>query len=104
MARRHYGFERRKKEDARRAKQEAKKRRKEDRAQDGISGPEMGTAPDTSVAPGVWEWFSPSRSRIVSVPAGSRPADEGSNDWVLLTENAEDENAEDDDLDKQSAS
>jgi hypothetical protein len=100
MARRHYGFERRKKEDARRAKQEAKRRRKEDRLQEGVAGPEMGTAQDSSAAPGVWEWFSPSRSRIATLPTGTRPPDEGINDWVLLTEGAEDDN----DLDAQSAS
>jgi hypothetical protein len=100
MARRHYGFERRKKEDARRAKQEAKKRRKDERVQDGITGPEMGTAQDSSAAPGVWEWFSPSRSRIVTLPEGTKPADEGNNDWTLLTKGAEDDN----DLDSQSAS
>jgi len=100
MARRHYGFERRKKEDARRAKQEAKKRRKDERVEGGLTGPEMGTAQDTSAAPGVWEWFSPSRSRIITLPAGTKPQDDGTNDWQLLTEGAEDDN----DLDTQSAS
>lgn len=100
MARRHYGFERRKKEDARRAKQEAKKRRKDERVEGGLTGPEMGTAQDSSAAPGVWEWFSPSRSRIITLPAGTKPQDDGINDWQLLTEGAEDDN----DLDTQSAS
>ncbi len=70
----HYGFERRRKADIQKAKQEAKRQRKTERAESGAVGPDMGEAPDTGAQPGVWEWFSPSRGRTVSVPAGTRPA------------------------------
>ncbi|MBI3827266.1 MAG: hypothetical protein HY294_14835 [Candidatus Rokubacteria bacterium] len=87
MARRgHYGFERRRKDDLRKQKQEAKRQRKTSREEAGSQGPEMGEAQDTGAQAGVWEWFSPSRSRTVSSAPGSRPAQEGVDDWVLLTD------------------
>jgi hypothetical protein len=92
MARRgHYGFERRKRQDMQRAKQEAKRARKAERADSGTAGPEMGEAQDAGAPTGMWEWFSPSRSRTVTSPAGSRPDMAEPNDWVLLTEVEPDE-------------
>jgi hypothetical protein len=82
----HYGFERRRKEEQQRAKQEAKKQRKSARAEAGISGPEMGEAQDAGARPGVWEWFSPSRGRTVTLPAGTRPEPDHPDDWTLLTD------------------
>lgn len=84
--RRYYGFERRKKEAARRAKQEAKRQRKTERVEGGLIGPEMGEPAETGPQPGVWEWFSPSRSRTVTSPPGTRPSGDLPDDWVLLTE------------------
>jgi hypothetical protein len=90
MSRRgNYGFERRRREDAKRAKQEAKRRRRADRAQDGVAGPEMGEAESAAVEPGIWEWFSPSRSRVVTSPEGTRPQGDMPDDWILLTDVAE---------------
>jgi len=82
----HYGFERRRRQDLQKAKQEAKKQRKSERAESGASGPEMGEAQDTGAQPGVWEWFSPSRGRTVTSPAGLRPDDGAPDDWTLLTD------------------
>lgn len=82
----HYRFERRRKADLQKARQEAKRQRKSERAESGATGPEMGEAPDTGAQPGVWEWFSPSRGRTVSAPAGARPDPEPPDDWVLLTD------------------
>jgi hypothetical protein len=87
MARRgHYGFERRRRADLQRAKQEAKRQRKTDRTESGTTGPEMGSAQDTGVPDGMWEWFSPTRTRTVALPARTRPPADEPNDWVLLTE------------------
>jgi hypothetical protein len=82
----HYGFERRRRQDLQKAKQEAKRARKTERAESGASGPEMGEAQDTGVQPGVWEWFSPSRSRTVTTPPGVRPDAGEPDDWTLLTD------------------
>jgi hypothetical protein len=82
----HYGFERRRRQDIQKAKQEAKRLRKTERAESGVSGPEMGEAQDASAQPGVWEWFSPSRGRTVTSPAGVRPDPEPPDDWTLLTD------------------
>lgn len=82
----HYGFERRRRQDLQKAKQEAKKQRKTERAESGASGPEMGEAQDTGAQPGVWEWFSPSRGRTVTSPAGLRPDAGAPDDWTLLTD------------------
>lgn len=87
MARRgNYGFERRRKADLRKQKQEAKRQRKTDRADTGAVGPEMGEVQDTGVRPGLWEWFSPSRSRMVTAQPKTRPPADPPDDWVLLTE------------------
>jgi FKBP-type peptidyl-prolyl cis-trans isomerase SlyD len=83
---RNYGFERRRKEEQRRAKQEAKRQRKQERADEGLSGPEMGEPQDTGRAPHLWEWFSPSRGRVTQSQAGTRPETEPPDDWTLLTD------------------
>jgi hypothetical protein len=82
----HYGFERRRKADLQRAKQEAKRQRKTERAESGVTGPEIGEAPEVGPPPGVWEWFSPSRGRTVTSDAGRRPETDPPDDWVLLTD------------------
>src|SRR5438128_174092 len=95
MSRRgHYGFSRRQKEDARRAKQEAKRQRKTDRVEEGTTGPEVGDPQEIGAPEGVWEWFSPSRSRVVTSAPGTRPPNDAPDDWVLLTEKENDENDE----------
>jgi hypothetical protein len=81
---RNYGFERRRKAEAKRAKQLAKQERKKGEGE--ATGPDMGEAQETGAPAGMWEWFSPSRSRVVTTDAGTRPPAEGSDDWVLLTE------------------
>lgn len=88
MARRgNYGFERRRKDDLRKAKQEAKRQRKTERAEGGAVGPEMGEVQETGPPPGLWEWFSPSRSRTVTTEPKTRPpAADGTDDWILLTD------------------
>ena len=89
MSRRgHYGFERRRKDDLRKAKQEAKKQRKAERSETG-GGPEMGEMQETGARPDVWEWFSPSRTRTVACAPGTRPPNDPPDDWVLLTDVAE---------------
>jgi len=87
MARRkNYGFERRQKETARRSRQEAKRERRSERDESGQSGPEMGApAENSGPPPGQWEWFSPSRGRVVTMPARQRPTDLP-DDWIVLTE------------------
>jgi hypothetical protein len=87
MSRRgHYGFERRRRADLQRAKQEAKRQRKSERAESGTVGPEMGEAQEHGVPAGMWEWFSPSRSRTRTSPAGTRPETDPPDDWILLTD------------------
>ena len=87
MARRgHYGFERRRRADLQRAKQEAKRQRKTERADSGVAGPEIGAAQETGAPAGMWEWFSPSRSRTMAVAAKTRPPADPPDDWVLLTD------------------
>lgn len=87
--RRNYGFERRRREDQRRARLEAKQQRKSERDASGATGPEMGDVQDTGAPSGLWEWFSPSRSRTVTTPPRGHPGDEPPNDWVLLTDVAD---------------
>jgi len=82
----HYRFERRRKADLQKARQEAKRQRKSERAESGTTGPEMGEAQDAGTPAGVWEWFSPSRGRTVSSPAGTRPDSSPPDDWTLLTD------------------
>ncbi len=84
--RRNYGFERRRKADAQRAKQQAKRERKTLRAETGAVGPDMGLVQEPGVQPGMWEWFSPSRSRIQVTEKGIHPATDPPDDWVLLTD------------------
>ncbi len=84
--RRNYGFERKRRADMQKARQEEKRARKTERAETGAVGPEMGEAQDTGAVAGVWEWFSPSRSRTVTTPPNTRPPADGVSDWVLLTD------------------
>jgi hypothetical protein len=93
-ARRNYGFDRRQREAIRKSRQEAKRERKAERASEGGSGPEMGDAPQSSAPAGQWEWFSASRGRVVATPAKQRPPTEAPDDWVLLTEVADDASTE----------
>ncbi len=88
-ARQNYGFERRRRDQLRRAKQEEKRLRKTERTESGETGPEMGEAPESAAPQGVWEWFSPSRSRTVTTATNSRPAPDEPDDWILLTETPE---------------
>ena len=87
MARkRNYGFDRRQREAIKKSRQEAKTARKAERATQGEAGPEMGVAPDSGPPPGQWEWFSPSRGRVVATEPKHRPAADGVDDWQLLTD------------------
>lgn len=92
--RRNYGFERRQRETLRRTRQEAKRERKAERTGQGEGGPEMGTAPDTGAPAGQWEWFSPSRGRVMATAEKQRPVGDPPDDWVLLTEGAEESEAQ----------
>lgn len=83
---RNYGFDRRRRDDLRRAKQEAKRQRKTERSETGATGPEMGEAQDSGSRPDVWEWFSASRGRTATSPPGSRPPTDAPDDWILLTD------------------
>ncbi len=86
MARRkNYGFERRQKETARRTRQQAKTERKTEREAQGQSGPEMADIESSAPPAGLWEWFSPSRGRVVTTQPDQHPEGEP-NDWMLLTE------------------
>ena len=85
-ARQNYGFERRRKDQMRRAKQEEKRQRKTDRDVAGVTGPEMGEAQEVGAPTDRWEWFSPSRGRTVTSPPNVRPDGDAPDDWVLLTE------------------
>jgi hypothetical protein len=87
----HYGFERRRRADLQKAKQEAKRQRKTERAEAGGVGPEIGEVQDTGAPTGMWEWFSPSRTRTVATSAGTRPDPDPPDDWVLLTDVEQDE-------------
>lgn len=46
----------------------------------------MGEAQDTGPQAGLWEWFSPSRSRMVTSQPNTRPTSDPPDDWILLTE------------------
>ena len=85
---RNYGFDRRRRDDLRRAKQEAKRQRKTDRSEAGAAGPEMGEAQTSAPEPGVWEWFSASRGRTTTSPPGVRPPAEAPHHRILLTDRA----------------
>jgi len=93
MRSRNYGFDRRRREDIRRAKQEAKQQRKTDREASGAAGPEMGEAQNIGAPEGMWEWFSPSRARTLATQPRTRPPADPPDDWILLTEAGEAEAA-----------
>jgi len=59
---------------------------KAERAESGVTGPEVGEAQDTGAPTGMWEWFSPSRGRTVTSAPKTRPAPDPPDDWVLLTD------------------
>ena len=84
--RRNYGFERRRRADAQRAKQEEKRARRAERPGMEGAGPEIGEAQDVGAPSAAWEWFSASRSRTVTTAPGGRPAPEDPDDWILLTD------------------
>jgi hypothetical protein len=46
----------------------------------------MGEAQDAGAPSGLWEWFSPSRSRTTTSAPNTRPSTDGVDDWVLLTD------------------
>lgn len=92
---RQYGFDRRRRDAARRQKQQAKRERKQSRAAEGVTGPDIDSPQDTGAPTGVWEWFSPSRGRVVSSTVGVRPTGDPPDDWVLMTEEDADDSADD---------
>lgn len=92
---RQYGFDRRRRDAARRQKQQAKRERKQSREAEGVTGPDIDSPQDTGAPTGVWEWFSPSRGRVVSSTVGVRPTSDPPDDWVLMTEESGDEGADD---------
>jgi hypothetical protein len=91
--RRNYGFERRRRADALKAKQQAKRERRADRSASGAAGPDMGAAQDVGAPPGTWEWFSASRSNVFVTEAGTRPPADPPDDWILLTDTSSDPEA-----------
>jgi hypothetical protein len=84
--RRNYGFERRRRADALKAKQQAKRDRRADRSATGAAGPDMGSAQEVGAPPGTWEWFSASRSNVFTTDVGVRPPADPPDDWILLTD------------------
>lgn len=84
--RRNYGFDRRQREATQRSRQEAKRARKAERATQGATGPEMGSAEEAGAPAGQWEWFSPSRGRVIATEPKQRPVADGIDDWQLLTD------------------
>jgi hypothetical protein len=88
--RKNYGFERRRRADALKAKQLAKRERRADRSAAGAAGPDMGTAQEVGAPPGSWAWFSASRSNVFITEAGSRPPADPPDDWILLTDPSKD--------------
>ena len=84
-----YRGDRRRKEDARKAKQEAKRQRRLERKESGTSGPEVEALPDPTQqaeAPAEYVWFSPSKNRTLTTRTAARPVADGSDDWILLAE------------------
>lgn len=84
-----YRGDRRRKEDARKAKQEAKRQRKLERKESGTPGPEIEALPDAAeqaAAPVEYVWFSPSKNRTLTTRTAAPPVIEGIDDWILLTE------------------
>ena len=88
--RRNYNFERRRREETRKARQAAKQQRRSERDVSGQVGPEMGEAQDTGAPSGLWEWFSPSRTRTLATAPNTRPPADPPDDWILLTDVPED--------------
>lgn len=88
--RKNYGFERRRRADALKAKQLAKRERRADRSASGAAGPDMGAAQDAGAPPGSWEWFSASRSNVFITEVGVRPPADPPDDWILLTDTTND--------------
>ena len=80
--RRNYGFDRRQREATQRS-------RKAERATQGTAGPEMGAAEEAGAPAGQWEWFSPSRGRVIATQPNQRPVSDGIDDWQLLTDAAD---------------
>ncbi|MBI2152394.1 MAG: hypothetical protein HYV92_15000 [Candidatus Rokubacteria bacterium] len=84
-----YRGDRRRKEEARKAKQEAKRQRRLERKESGASGPEIEALPDPAQqaeAPAEYVWFSPSKNRTLTTRTAAQPAIAGIDDWILLTE------------------
>jgi hypothetical protein len=50
----------------------------------------MGTVEEPGAPVGQWEWFSPSRGRVLATEPNQRPATDGIDDWQLLTDTAGD--------------
>lgn len=46
----------------------------------------MGEAQDAGAPQGLWEWFSPSRTRTATTEPNTRPPGNPPDDWVLLTD------------------
>ena len=53
------------------------------------TGPEMGAVEDNGAPAGQWEWFSPSRGRVMATEPKQRPVADGVDDWQLLTDAAD---------------
>ena len=82
-----YRGDRRRKEEARKAKQEAKRQRRLERKESGVSGPEIEEVPAQQPdAPTEYVWFSPSKNRTLTTRTAAQPVVAGIDDWVLLTE------------------
>lgn len=90
---RQYGFDRRRRDTARRQKQQAKRERKLTRAAEGVTGPDIDAPQETGAPSGVWEWFSPSRARVVTSTVGTRPDGQPPDDWVLISDALPEETA-----------
>jgi len=46
----------------------------------------MGTAAEAGAPADRWEWFSPSRGRVVTTEPKQRPPTDPPDDWTLLTD------------------
>jgi hypothetical protein len=46
----------------------------------------MGLPEETGAPGNVWEWFSPSRGRVVTTEPKHRPPSDPPDDWTLLTD------------------
>ena len=82
-----YRGDRRRKEEARKAKQEAKRQRRLERKESGASGPEIEELPaQQGDVPAEYVWFSPSKNRTLTTRTAAQPVIAGIDDWILLTE------------------